>query len=389
MKVIESAQSVDEFRPIRALGHGDMGTVYLAKHMTSGKPVAMKVMSKELMEKKRSHKRAWMEKEILQKLDHPFLPRLFTKFESRNHTFLLMSYCSGGDLNTLRQRQKDRMFSESAARFYAAEVVVALEYLHQHGILYRDLKPENILVQADGHIMITDFDLSLIINNPQESQTKGSCRDQIGRKKTTKSLLAKLNPGHVGAKRCTNSSAIIIPKEGAGASASARETGYYHLDGRKESVYEHSHSFVGTEEYVAPEILWGKGHGTAVDWWAFGILLYEMVYGKTPFKGSTRKETFYNILCKEPPELSEPWSPLKDLLRRLLVKEPTLRLGFISDAQEIKNHEFFEGVRWDELEYVSRPPFVPPPFGFEHSHIVLDDNTEDDNVHTIEMFENF
>nr|ABK22520.1 unknown [Picea sitchensis] len=381
MNVIESAQSVDEFTPIRTLGHGDMGTVYLAKHMTSGKPVAMKVMSKELMQKKRSHKRAWMEKEILQKLDHPFLPKLFTKFESKNHSFLLMSYCSGGDLNTLRQRQKDRKFSESAARFYAAEVVLALEYLHQHGILYRDLKPENILLQADGHIMITDFDLSLMINNSQESRAKDSYRDQNGScKKKTKSFLAKLNPGHVGAKDCMNASAMITTKQ----DDSAKETSFCHLDGRKESVYEQAHSFVGTEEYVAPEILWGKGHGIAVDWWAFGVLLYEMVYGKTPFKGCNRKETFYNILCKEPPQLSEHSSPLKDLLRRLLVKEPTLRLGFNSGAQEIKNHEFFEGVRWDELEYVSRPPFVPPPFSFEHSRIVMDDS-----VHTIEMFENF
>eukprot|EP00253_Pinus_taeda_P000191 PITA_00191 len=382
MNVIESAQSVNEFRPIRELGHGDMGTVYLAKHVTSGNPVAMKVMNKELMQKKRSHKRARMEKEILQKLDHPFLPKLFTKFESENHSFLLMSYCSGGDLNTLRQRQKNRRFSESTARFYAAEVVLALEYLHQHGILYRDLKPENILLQADGHIMITDFDLSLIINNPRgECKTKDSYRDQNGSfKKKSKSLMAKLNPGHLGAKDCMNASAIIITKH----DDSARDTSFCNLDGSKDSVHEQSHSFVGTEEYVAPEILWGKGHGVAVDWWAFGILLYEMVYGKTPFKGCTRKETFYNIMCQEPPQLSEPSSPLKDLLRALLVKEPTLRLGFNSGAQEIKNHKFFEGVRWDELEFVSRPPFVPPPFSFEHSRIVLDDS-----VRTIEMFENF
>eukprot|EP00253_Pinus_taeda_P001643 PITA_01643 len=334
MDVIESAESVNEFKLIRALGHGDMGTVYLATHVTSGKPVAMKVMSKELMQKKRSHKRAWMEEEILQKLDYTFLPKLFTKFESKNHSFLLMSYCSGGDLNTLRQRQKNGRFSESAARFYAAEVVLALEYLHQHGILYRDLKPENILLQADGHVMITDFDLSLIINHPRgECKTKDKSR-------------------------------------------------FCYLNGRKEAAaYEQSHSFVGTEEYVAPEILWGKGHGIAVDWWAFGILLYEMVDGKTPFKGLTRKETFYNILCKEPPQLSQPSSPFQDLLRCLLVKEPTLRLGFKCGAQEIKNHEFFEGVRWDELEYVSRPPFDPLPFRFEHSRIALDDN-----VHTIEMF---
>ncbi|KAH9288080.1 hypothetical protein KI387_032197 [Taxus chinensis] len=377
---IISAESVEEFKPIRPLGHGDMGIVFLAMHIHSGKPVAMKVIDKETVKKKRSYKRAWMEREILSRLDHPFLPKLFAKFESKNHSYLLMSYCSGGDLNVLRQRQDNNRFSESAARFYAAEVILALEYLHQHGILYRDLKPENILVQANGHIMLTDFDLSLINSNFQKPKSRSFREDQ----KTTKTssswpLLAKLKP--IGTTTCMDSIPSTPKREEHGRtmsrSSSLRENNKntWLDDIKKRSFYEQSHSFVGTEEYVAPEVLWGTGHGFAVDWWAFGILLYEMVYGKTPFKGSTRKDTFYNVLCKEP-GLSGPWSPLKDLLQHLLVKEPSCRLGSKNGAQEIKNHEFFDGVKWDELEFVSRPPFVPPPFGFDNSQGVLDDNQE-------------
>lgn len=121
---------------------------------------------------------------------------------------------------------------------------------------------------------------------------------------------------------------------------------------------ERSNSFVGTEEYVAPEVVRGDGHEFAVDWWALGILTFEMMYGTTPFKGKNRKETFRNILVKAP-EFIGKRSALTDLIGRLLEKDPTKRLGFIRGAREIKEHEFFRGLRWDLLTEVVRPPFIP------------------------------
>jgi len=111
---------------------------------------------------------------------------------------------------------------------------------------------------------------------------------------------------------------------------------------------------VGTEEYVAPEMLKGTGHDFAVDWWALGVLLFEMFYGKTPFKGATKKETFYNILIKKP-QFAGPWTPLRDLIIRLLEKEPSKR----PTAEDIKKHLFFKGLNWDTVHCISRPPFVP------------------------------
>uniref|UniRef100_A0A0D6R5G0 non-specific serine/threonine protein kinase n=1 Tax=Araucaria cunninghamii TaxID=56994 RepID=A0A0D6R5G0_ARACU len=125
-----------------------------------------------------------------------------------------------------------------------------------------------------------------------------------------------------------------------------------------------SNSFVGTEEYVSPEMLQGDGHDFAVDWWALGILLYEMLYGKTPFKGATRKETFYYILVRQP-QFAGPWTPLRDLIMRLLDKEPLKRLGSANGASEVKSHLFFRGLEWEALENVSTAPFVPPPVSFE------------------------
>lgn len=121
---------------------------------------------------------------------------------------------------------------------------------------------------------------------------------------------------------------------------------------------ERSYSFVGTEEYVAPEIILGTGHEFAVDWWALGILLYELLYGKSPFKGSNAKQTFGNILNKEV-EFYGPWNPLQDLIRRLLAKEAGDRLGSRYGADEVKAHSFFQGLQWDALQDVSRPPFIP------------------------------
>lgn len=121
---------------------------------------------------------------------------------------------------------------------------------------------------------------------------------------------------------------------------------------------ERSISFVGTEEYVSPEVVRGDGHEFAVDWWALGILSYEMLYGTTPFKGTSRKETFRNVLYKEPEFIGQR-NDLTDFIQRLLHKDPRKRLGYQRGTCEIKEHAFFKGVRWDLLTEVLRPPFIP------------------------------
>lgn len=114
---IKFAKSIEEFEPVRLLGCGDMGNVFLVKHLESENPVAMKMIDKQVVEIKKSFKRVQTEREILSKLDHPFLPKLIAKFESTNHYYLLMGYCPGGDLSVLRHNQEDQRFSESAARY--------------------------------------------------------------------------------------------------------------------------------------------------------------------------------------------------------------------------------------------------------------------------------
>lgn len=127
-----------------------------------------------------------------------------------------------------------------------------------------------------------------------------------------------------------------------------------------------SMSFVGTHEYLAPEIIKGEGHGSAVDWWTFGIFLHELLYGKTPFKGSGNRATLFNVVGQQ---LRFPESPStsyssRDLIRGLLVKEPQHRLGVKRGATEIKQHPFFEGVNW-ALIRCSTPPEIPRPVDTE------------------------
>ncbi|GJU97096.1 serine/threonine-protein kinase KIPK2, partial [Tanacetum coccineum] len=109
-----------------------------------------------------------------------------------------------------------------------------------------------------------------------------------------------------------------------------------------------SNSFVGTHEYLVPDIIKIDGHGSAVDWWTFGIFLYEFLYGRTLFKGSSNDETLANVVLQS---LEFPDTPLvsfqaRDLIKGLLVKEPKNRLGSQKGAAKIKQHPFFSGLNW-------------------------------------------
>ncbi|KAL8239289.1 hypothetical protein R6Q59_015856 [Mikania micrantha] len=355
------------FNLVKKLGSGDIGTVYLAELSGTNYPFAIKVMDNEFLERRQKMPRAHMEREILSILDHPFLPTLYAHFVSENLSCLVMEYCPGGDLHVLRQKQPARFFHEQAARFYVAEVLLALEYLHMLGIVYRDLKPENILVREDGHIMVTDFDLSLrcsvnptLIQSPSSGMVEpprisgpcagSSCIDPFCIKPTCQKVLcfrSKISPTSKARTTKPNLAALnhSLPLLVA------------------EPTEARSNSFVGTHEYLAPEIIKGEGHGSAVDWWTFGIFLYELLYGRTPFKGPGNDETLANVILEN---LWFPETPLvsfqaRDLIKGLLMKEPENRLGSQRGATEIKNHPFFDGLNWALIRCVS-PPELPEPY---------------------------
>ncbi|KAI3442850.1 Protein kinase domain-containing protein [Psidium guajava] len=361
------ALGLKHFNLLKKLGCGDIGTVYLAELIGTFCFFAIKVMDNEFLARRKKMPRAQTEREILRILDHPFLPTLYTQFTSDNLSCLVMEYCPGGDLHVLRQKQPGRHFLEPAARFYVAEVLLALEYLHMLGIVYRDLKPENILVREDGHIMLTDFDLSL--------------RCTVSPTLLKSSFIAE--PAKVSGP-CTESSCIepfcvepacrvpcFSPRISPGMTKTRRAKADIgsHVRSLPQLVAEptdaRSNSFVGTHEYLAPEIIKGEGHGAAVDWWTFGIFLYELLYGKTPFKGPGNEETLANVVLQS---LKFPESPFvsfqaQDLIKGLLVKEPENRLGSEKGAAEVKQHPFFQGLNW-ALIRCAVPPELPESFEY-------------------------
>ncbi|KAL7597950.1 hypothetical protein Lser_V15G22325 [Lactuca serriola] len=309
---------LDHFKPIRPLGSGDTGSVHLVELKNTGELFAMKAMDKAVMMNRNKVHRACIEREIIGLLDHPFLPTLYTSFETATHVCLITDFCPGGELFALLDKQPLKLFKEESARFYAAEVVIGLEYLHCLGIIYRDLKPENILLQTDGHVVLSDFDLSF----------RTQCKPQVIKHPQLKRRRSRSQPPPTF---------VAEPST-------------------------QSNSFVGTEEYIAPEIITGAGHSSAIDWWAVGILLYEMLYGRTPFRGKNRQKTFANILHKD---LTFPSSipvslAARQLIHGLLNRDPGSRLGSIGGSNAIKEHAFFRGINWPLIRCMSPPELDSP-----------------------------
>ncbi|KAL0723639.1 hypothetical protein Bca4012_038238 [Brassica carinata] len=356
---------ISDFRVLKRLGYGDIGSVYLVELKGAHKTTyfAMKVMDRASLVSRNKLLRAQTEREILSQLDHPFLPTLYSHFETDKFYCLVMEFCSGGNLYSLRQKQPNKCFTEDAARFFASEVLLALEYLHMLGIVYRDLKPENVLVRDDGHIMLSDFDLSLRCSvNP--TLVKSPSVHVSGSKTTTgiinddAAVQGCYQPSTFFPRILHSSKKNRKSKSDIGEGSSLPEL-------MAEPANVKSMSFVGTHEYLAPEIIRNEGHGSAVDWWTFGIFIYELLHGATPFKGQGNKATLYNVIGQPLrfPEHSQVSSTAKDLIKGLLVKEPQKRIAYKRGATEIKQHPFFEGVNW-ALIRGQTPPHVPEPVDF-------------------------
>ncbi|RKP01839.1 hypothetical protein CXG81DRAFT_5289, partial [Caulochytrium protostelioides] len=327
-----------DFTKVRLIGKGDVGRVYLVRQKPPsgadpsepGPYYAMKVLRKSEMLRRGKVRRALAEQAILTTANHPFIVTLFHTFQTAEHLYFVMEYCAGGEFFRALQSLPTKRLCEKDARFYAAEVVTSIEYLHLMGFIYRDLKPENILLHATGHIMLTDFDLS-------------------------KPAAAPGAPGPLPRQRGQRSHSSLPSLDTRACTRSLR-----------------TNSFVGTEEYIAPEVITGRGHTAAVDWWTLGILLYEMLCGTTPFKGVNRNATFGNVLhedvtgsaassgahaspATQPVVVS---SACKSCVRKLLHKDEARRLGSRAGASDVKAHPFFRGVAWALLRHMT-PPIVP------------------------------
>lgn len=285
--------SASDFEPLRCLGKGTYGTVLLVRQKSTGRLYAQKQFKKaSLTMRKQLVEQTKTERVILESINrHPFVVRLYYAFQDDEKLYLILEYAQGGELFT--RMLTERMLPEDKAAFYMAEMVLALEHLHHNvGVVYRDLKPENILLDAEGHILLTDFGLSKVAID--------------------------------GNHRCR--------------------------------------SLTGTLEYMAPEVLLQESYGTAVDWWSFGILGFDLLTGASPFHANNEAKIKYKILKQK---LTLPFflSPdARDLLTRLLRKDPKKRLGACmpKDMDTIKKHRFFRKIDWKKLELREVEPPIKP-----------------------------
>ncbi|KAI8394120.1 kinase-like domain-containing protein [Radiomyces spectabilis] len=275
-----------DFKLLRTLGTGSFGRVHLIQSRVNARFYAMKVLKKSQVVKMKQVEHTNNEKHILESTSHPFIVNMWGTFQDDINLYMIMDYAPGGELfSILRKMQR---FPDQMAKFYAAEVLLAIEYLHSKDTIYRDLKPENLLLDAFGHIKITDF-------------------------------------------------------------------------GFAKYVPDITWTLCGTPDYLAPEIIQSKGYGKAVDWWSFGVLIFEMLAGYPPFYDDDHVKLYEKILAGKIrwPQYFDPNA--KDLLKRLLTPDLSKRFGNLKGGSEdIKRHRWFEGVDFNYiLSRQQRAPHIP------------------------------
>ena len=275
--------TMDSFDIISTLGRGSYGKVMLVQRKSDQQRFAIKTIRKSLLVGGHKVHTVFTERNILVKVKHPFIVELVSAFQSESKFYLVMEYASGGELFTYVKRR--RVLSVQDARFYIAEVALALEYLHENGIIYRDLKTENVLLGEDGHVKLTDFGLSKDV-----------------------------------------------------------------------SFMEATTSFCGTNEYLAPEIIKRVPYTFMVDWWALGVLTYEILFGVTPFQNPNKSRMFQAISLAKPRFPPGADSVAVNFIERLLEKNPQERAQF----KDLKTHPFWRGLNFDDvLAKKVPPPYVP------------------------------
>ena len=283
---------------------------------------------------------------------------MYLALQTKHRLYFFLQYCPGGEFFRMLRRQPKKRIPESYAKFYAAEILLAIEYLHLLGFIYRDLKPENILVHMSGHLMLADFDLARLVKHSGKQKTPLVVRknDKGRRWRSTNGPSSEkqedagrsFNPFAA----CCGSASNMQPKiEDADMTVDTESQ----LNPTNAS--DRAMSFVGTVEYIAPEVIKNEGYAGTVDWWTFGILMYEMMHGKTPFKGKNNEDTFANIFLGtfDFPKDIETSNECKSLLRLLLAKDLNDRL---TSPSQIRQHAFFQGTNWALLRNET-PPIIP------------------------------
>ncbi|KAH6910317.1 AGC/PKA protein kinase [Coprinopsis sp. MPI-PUGE-AT-0042] len=275
----KGAYRLNDFNILRTLGTGSFGRVHLVRSKHNLRFYAIKVLNKGRIVKMKQVEHTNNEMSMLESVQHPFIINLWGSFQDTSNLYMVMDFVPGGELFTLLRRSN--RFPDPVAKFYAAEVALALNYLHVLDIVYRDLKPENILLNVDGHIKIADFGF---------------------------------------AKHCPTTAWTLC----------------------------------GTPDYLAPEIVSQQRYNKSVDWYALGVLIYEMLSGLPPYhQAEPNHMQLYERIMQGPTSIRFPAafnSNATDLIVKLMEGDPSRRYGNLRHgAGDVFAHPWFKEVDWDKL----------------------------------------
>ena len=450
----------EDFKILRLLGKGSFGKVFLVQKKDDKIYYAMKVLNKETIYRKNQVKHMKNEREIMEKINSPFIVKLHYAFQTESKLFLVTEFIQGGEL--FFHLKNNKKFSEKKAKFYSSEIILAIEYLHKNKIIYRDLKPENILLDIYGHIKITDFGLSKIIKEKKnfnlskpdsfqrtsiqrnsffnENQNQCDFKNNFYNNKFTnkntenppyinnskennlnssnnylyynKNFLYNLNKnsenrenfrdtGNINKQRniflnidknINLKKKVLFNNEEIGKNnnfplkKSTNNEENYQLNENMDKAF----TICGTAEYLAPEILGGTGYDKSVDWWSLGVLLFEMLVGKQPFRRNKEKKIdigiYFQTINFAQFNLTE---NAKSLIKSLLEVEPKQRLGYgEKDSENIKIHPFFEGTNWDDILIKKNTPEFVPTFKSEDDLDYFDKLFTEQPINITEEFSN-
>ncbi|CAI9782640.1 unnamed protein product [Fraxinus pennsylvanica] len=320
--------SVDDFDLLTIIGRGAFGEVRLCREKISGKIYAMKKLKKSEMVSRGQVEHVRAERNLLAEVASHFIVKLYYSFQDAEYLYLVMEYLPGGDIMTLLIREET--LTETVARFYIAQSVLAIESIHKHNYVHRDIKPDNLLLDKNGHMKLSDFGLCKPLNcenlscmNAKEPMNEDNSR------------------GLLDANGC-------LPDKGDGSSWKSPLEQMQHWQMNRRTL---AFSTVGTPDYIAPEVLLKKGYGLECDWWSLGAIMYEMLVGYAPFYSDNpittcRKIVHWrnNLIFPNDVRVSP---EARDLICRLLCDVEN-RLGS-NGAEELKAHPWFKDIQWDKL----------------------------------------
>lgn len=334
--------AVGDFQPLAVIGRGAFGEVRLVRKRDSSEIFALKSLEKSAMVLKNQVGHVKAERDILASADHDneWLVTLHYSFQDDHRLYMVMEYLPGGDLMGLLM--KEDTLNEATTRFYAAEMVLAIQSVHDLGYIHRDMKPDNVLLDAYGHLKLTDL---------------GLCK-----KMDSRVDLLPVSQHAMYSQQATTTT------EGGGR---------HSVDASRSKPFSRNRqvafSTVGTPDYIAPEVLAQKGYGKECDWWSMGVILYECLVGYPPFYADEPVQTCRKIVNWKqsfgfPPEAIARLSPqCMDFVRRLICNAEN-RLG-TGSVEEIKRHPWLQGVDWSTLRSI-QAPYIPPGGGVQFDHVM-------------------